>query len=149
MLPPLAICLLHIPHWPFCLGGMGWLCCGLGLVACQHSVGHPALSAKPWLHMSGDFCACFPRGTKSCLDHPQLSEVWCQFDCRSCCKAGQCSKISLWLISLRRLCLVLLFTPSTVGFGLIEHLPKSKEVLGTPRLVWYITSSLCAWLTWR
>lgn len=92
-----------IPHWPFCLGGMGWLCCGLGLVACQHSVGHPALSAKPWLHMSGDFCACFPRGTKSCLDHPQLSEVWCQFDCRSCCKAGQCSKISLWLISLRRL----------------------------------------------
>lgn len=33
--------------------------------------------------------------------------------------------------------------------GLIEHLPKSKEVLGTPKPVWYITLSLCAWLTWR
>lgn len=81
-------------------------------------MGHPALSAsfQAWLHMWGDFYSYFPGGSKSCLGHPHLFKCWHQsLMLGAAANASQCSKISAWLTSIRRLSLLILFTQVAPG----------------------------------
>lgn len=116
---------------------------------CEHSV--LAAHVQRLLFM-------FPRGFKSRLGRPHLFEVWCQsLTLGAAANATQCSRTSLSSWSVRLLILFTRVASSPEGcsfmvsvwfaFGLIDRLPKSKEVLGTHNSMWCSTFSLCAWMT--
>lgn len=157
-----AVCLLCIPHWCFCLGGDGvallWFVTeGVpelhepSCPVCKHSV----LAANMWRLLF-----MFPRGSEWCLGHPHFFKVWCQsWTLGAVANATQCGRTSLSSWSVR---LLILFTHVALShegcsfmvsvwfaFGLIDHLPKSKEVLGTRKSMWRSTFSPCAWMTCR